>query len=113
MHLTVNIYQQDETTVIERPRPLAIVQPMTAKRGSRKARIAGMAREILDVAGAAELLGVSPATVYKLAREGKLPATKVGREWRFARARLIDWVADGTQSGQLERLFKKAKPRPR
>lgn len=72
-----------------------------------------MAKEILDVAGAAELLGVATATVYKLARAGKLPATKVGREWRFARARLIDWVGAGTQLDQLERLFKKARAKPR
>ncbi len=70
-----------------------------------------MAKEILDVAGAAELLGVSPATVYKLARAGKLPATKVGREWRFARARLIDWVGAGSNMDQLEALFKRARPK--
>lgn len=86
---------------------------MVRKPRGRDARLASMAREILDIAGAAELLGVATATVYKLAREGKLPATKVGREWRFARARLIDWVAAGTQAEQLERLFKKARPRPR
>ncbi len=70
-----------------------------------------MAKEILDVAGAAELLGVSPATVYKLARTGKLPATKVGREWRFARARLIDWVGAGSNIDQLETLFKRVRPK--
>jgi excisionase family DNA binding protein len=52
-----------------------------------------MASEILDVEGAARLLGVSKRTVYNLAHEKALPATKVGREWRFSRKRLIEWVS--------------------
>jgi excisionase family DNA binding protein len=34
-------------------------------------------------------------TVVRLAREGELPARKVGREWRFARAALLDHLAGG------------------
>jgi hypothetical protein len=29
-------------------------------------------------------LGVSTTTIYNLARKGEIPATRVGREWRFA-----------------------------
>jgi excisionase family DNA binding protein len=42
--------------------------------------------EILDVDGASMLLAVSSSTIYSLARQGKIPATRVGREWRFARS---------------------------
>jgi len=48
-----------------------------------------MDKEILDVEGAAILLGVSPTTIYNLARKGEIPATRVGREWRFARSNLL------------------------
>lgn len=48
---------------------------------------------VLDADGAAALLKVSTKTVLKLARIGRLPARKVGREWRFVRAALIDYVA--------------------
>lgn len=65
------------------------------KRMPREARIARMDVEILDVTGAAELLGVSKKSVYGLIRKGVLPARKVGKEWRFARRNLINWVADG------------------
>ncbi len=57
--------------------------------------------EILDVEGAATLLGVSTTTIYNLARKGEIPATRVGREWRFARANLIQWVANGAAADQL------------
>jgi excisionase family DNA binding protein len=40
-------------------------------------------------------------TVYALARKGDIPATRVGREWRFARSNLISWVANGSQADQL------------
>lgn len=41
--------------------------------------------EIMNVAEVADLLRVSSQTVYSLARSGKLPSVKVGREWRFMR----------------------------
>jgi excisionase family DNA binding protein len=37
--------------------------------------------EVLDVKMAAELLTVSPDTVYDLFKRGELPGRKVGRKW--------------------------------
>ncbi|MGE3538646.1 MAG: helix-turn-helix domain-containing protein [Candidatus Tectimicrobiota bacterium] len=68
-----------------------------------------MAPEILDVEGAATLLAVSASTIYHLARDGKIPATRVGREWRFARSNLIQWVTNGGQADQLSALLKNGK----
>lgn len=39
----------------------------------------------LDVHQAAELLHLNPKRVQSLAREGKLPAARVGRKWLFRR----------------------------
>jgi excisionase family DNA binding protein len=60
-----------------------------------------MDEEILDVEGAARVLGVSTRTIYALARKGEIPAMRVGREWRFTRRNLIEWVANGSQADQL------------
>lgn len=68
---------------------------------SRWQRIAAMDKDILDVEGAAAVLGVSTRTVYNLARKGEIPAMRVGREWRFARQNLIAWVTNGSQADQL------------
>jgi excisionase family DNA binding protein len=68
------------------------------KAAPRQARIEGMSPEILDVEGAARLLGVSKRTIYSLAHEKVLPASKVGREWRFSRKRLIEWVTEGSRT---------------
>lgn len=48
---------------------------------------------VLDAQGAADLLQVSTKTILKLARSGELPGKKIGREWRFVRTVLIDYVA--------------------
>jgi excisionase family DNA binding protein len=61
---------------------------------------------ILDVEGAACLLGVSKHTIYRLVNKDKLPATRVGKEWRFHRPTLIQWVATGSNLSQLEQIFK-------
>jgi len=37
----------------------------------------------IDVTEAARILGVSTDSVCRLARQGKIPAVKVGRPWRF------------------------------
>jgi excisionase family DNA binding protein len=65
-----------------------------------------MDKEILDVEGAADVLGVSKTTIYKLARDGILPATRVGREWRFSRTNLVDWIKNGSEADQLAHALK-------
>jgi excisionase family DNA binding protein len=61
------------------------------------------------VEGAAALLGVSTSTIYHLARQGKIPATRVGREWRFARQNLVQWVINSGTADQLELMLGKVR----
>jgi excisionase family DNA binding protein/YgiT-type zinc finger domain-containing protein len=56
--------------------------------------------EIMNVEEVADLLRVSNQTVYNLVRAGRLPATKIGREWRFHRAQILELVSGGAFSGQ-------------
>ncbi len=53
--------------------------------------------DVLSVEEAAVFLKVPPATVRREARAGRLPGRHVGKEWRFARSALIDWLR-----GELE-----------
>lgn len=48
--------------------------------------------EILTVLEVAHLLRVPKSTVYKLARLGQIPASKIGKHWRFVRRDLDEWV---------------------
>jgi excisionase family DNA binding protein len=37
-------------------------------------------------------LKIPKSTLYKLAQEGRLPGQKVGRQWRFHRRAVDDWL---------------------
>jgi len=51
--------------------------------------------EVLTLDEAAELLAVEPAVVEQLARDGEIPARRLGGEWRLARRAVLDWLARG------------------
>jgi excisionase family DNA binding protein len=46
----------------------------------------------ISVSEAAEVLRSHPNTIYKMCRSGKLPAIKVGREWRIDKSQLDEYV---------------------
>jgi excisionase family DNA binding protein len=56
------------------------------------------ARDILDIEQAAALLGVSIKTFNKVLHSEDMPARKIGREWKFSRQALVDWVGRGRSS---------------
>lgn len=53
--------------------------------------------EIMTLTEAASYIRVSEKTVGEYARRGSIPSQKVGREWRFLRHALEEWL-----SGRLE-----------
>lgn len=40
----------------------------------------------------AEYLQMSTSSIYKMAQGGKIPAYKVGRQWRFKKEEIDKWV---------------------
>jgi excisionase family DNA binding protein len=51
-----------------------------------------------------EVLGslkVTPRTLYRLIRAGELPAVRVGRQWRFRRADLENWLSAREAGGSV------------
>ncbi len=59
-------------------------------------------QEVLNIDGAAALLGVSVKTFSKVLREGDVPGRKVGREWKFSRRALIDWIGQSRSANFLD-----------
>jgi excisionase family DNA binding protein len=53
-------------------------------------------KEVLSLEEASQLFQVSSKTFLKLLREENIPARKIGREWRFSRAALLNWIAEGS-----------------
>lgn len=55
--------------------------------------------EILTVMEVARFLRVPKSTVYKLARVGELPASKIGKHWRFLRRDIHEWMHGRSRQG--------------
>ena len=68
-----------------------------------------MADEILDVHGAAEFIGVKPATIRAWCRHRKLPFFKAGRCVRFRRNWLEQFIEGRTVHAANEGNFKEAR----
>lgn len=47
--------------------------------------------EILTAKEAATLLKISEYTLRQYAKKGKVPARKIGNQWRFSKDELIEW----------------------
>jgi excisionase family DNA binding protein len=59
--------------------------------------------EVMTSVEAAEYLKMHVKTVCRLAKEKKIPAKKVGSEWRFLRSVLDRWLAQEEEViGQVE-----------
>jgi excisionase family DNA binding protein len=50
-------------------------------------------REVMSLGELAQWLEVDEETVRSLAEAGELPGRRLGEEWRFARAAVLDWLA--------------------
>jgi excisionase family DNA binding protein len=46
----------------------------------------------LTVKEVAQYLKLSPDLIYKLAQQGKIPASKVGTAWRFKKQKIDQWM---------------------
>ena len=54
----------------------------------------GKAASIMTIDEVAEYLQLHPLTVRRLARDGEIPAFKVGRQWRVKRELLDLWLEE-------------------
>lgn len=55
-----------------------------------------MDKEVLNFEEAARFLDISTKTLNQLLKDEDIPARKIGREWRFSKNALLDWVGRGS-----------------
>jgi excisionase family DNA binding protein len=58
-----------------------------------------MEKPFLTVEEVAKRFGVNVTTIYRLVQRGKIPAFKIGNQWRFRAQRLEEWIADRERLG--------------
>ncbi|MCA9457446.1 MAG: helix-turn-helix domain-containing protein [Nitrospiraceae bacterium] len=71
-------------------------------------------KDLLTLSEVSTFLKVPKSTIYKLARERRLPGHKVGKHWRFVREEIEAWVQNaggdsvmvgsGSQQGVRDRF---------
>ncbi len=68
--------------------------------------------ELLSEVELEQMLGVSRTTVWRLRRSGGLPFGKVGREYRYRKSEVLQWVKDNRyRAGQLSLDFRNTRER--
>lgn len=68
---------------------------------------------ILDADGCAALLHCSVAHLHRLARNGEIPAAKVGRGWLFVEDDIIEWLRLRTAPKPIAPPKQRGRPRKR
>ncbi len=60
--------------------------------------------ELMTVQEVANYLRVTEKTIYRLLKRGRIPATKVGRSWRFARAAIDERLGQNSAGAKANIL---------
>ena len=56
---------------------------------------------IMTLEEVAKYLRVHKSTIYRMAREGTIPSTKIANQWRFKKARIDEWLMEREHDGAL------------
>jgi len=59
----------------------------------------------MTVKDVAEYLQLSTDQIYRLAQQGKIPASKVGARWRFKRQKIDKWVENQSVAHRAQLLL--------
>lgn len=51
--------------------------------------------EVMTLDELSAYLKIPKSTLYKLVQEGRLPGQKIGKQWRFGKQGIDQWLAEG------------------
>ena len=51
--------------------------------------------DVMTIKEVAHYLRLSEAKVYALARDGSIPAFRIGKSWRFQKDLIVEWIRKG------------------
>ena len=51
--------------------------------------------ELMTLDELAQYLRLSKITLYKMSKKGRIPANKVGRQWRYRKEEIDKWMKEG------------------
>jgi len=51
-------------------------------------------KQVMDIKELAAYLGIGRSTIYNLIRQKKIPASKIGKQYRFSKDVVDSWLRD-------------------
>jgi len=57
-----------------------------------KIEVSEMDKPIMNIKEVAQYLGIGTASIYRYAQQKKIPASRVGKFWRFRKERIDAWL---------------------
>lgn len=57
-------------------------------------------KQVMTIKDIADYLDVHPMTIYKYVKEGKIPAFKIGTNWRIRRDSIKKWITENEKKGR-------------
>ena len=60
----------------------------------KEGRVMADDQEVLTIKDVCDLLQVHQATLYKMVKQGKIPAFRIGSDWRFRKDAIMRWMAE-------------------
>lgn len=76
----------EQRTVAEGKTKQAVISDILSK------QLDGDERDIMDLPGTADMLGVSEQALLERIARGDFPARRFGDEWRCSRGAVLDWL---------------------
>ena len=58
--------------------------------------------KILNIKEVADYLAIHTSTVYRYAQQGKIPAFKIGSDWRFTKKHIDGWIDEKMNKSNKE-----------
>lgn len=65
---------------------------MTTANAPQQDRRSGL--RVMTLEEVSKYLRLSKSTVYRMANEGRIPVSKIGRRWRFRKDVIDGWLSD-------------------
>ena len=86
---------------------------MKRKKKAARKPFSGEVPEVMDIKALAQYLGMGRSKIYGLIRQKKVPASRIGRQYRFSRVLIDQWLRERliTRPDETQIPLFKAPPR--
>jgi excisionase family DNA binding protein len=67
---------------------------MTKRRKTARKAVPGPTPEVMDIKALAQYLGMGRSKIYNLIRLKRIPASRIGRQYRFSKELIDQWLRE-------------------